>query len=196
MTASSNSTTSYENLNENKTISELQDSKLNIQQEIVEDADMVPRNSTTETNDNQIQIHATTTRISTTTVSDLAENSTHDKTSDTHTMTTKAGGNGYQLSIKQFPSLLIPFTTFRSCLARMKQTQAQQQQSVLIAILLIITQRQRMKTLQLLLKCPQPIIFPNQLLLHQLIRLPSYLIITNLHSTLPFRNSMRKSPLD
>ena len=39
MTASSNSTTSYENLNENKTISELQDSKLNIQQEIVEDVE-------------------------------------------------------------------------------------------------------------------------------------------------------------
>ena len=90
MTAFSNSTTSYENLNENKTISELQDSKLNIQQEIIEDVDMVPSNSNTATNDNQIQIHATTTRISTTTVSDLAGNSTHDKTSDTHTMTTKA----------------------------------------------------------------------------------------------------------
>ena len=51
---------------------------------------MVPSNSTTATNDNQIQIHATTTRISTTSVSDLAENSTHDKTSDTHTMTIKA----------------------------------------------------------------------------------------------------------
>ena len=51
---------------------------------------MVPSNSNTATNDNQIQIHATTTRISTTSVSDLAENSTHDKTSDTHTMTTKA----------------------------------------------------------------------------------------------------------
>ena len=90
MTGLINSTTSYENLNENKTISELQDSKLNIQQEIVEDVDMVPSNSTTATNDNQIQIHATTTRISTTSVSDLAENSTHDKTSDTQTMTTKA----------------------------------------------------------------------------------------------------------
>ena len=90
MTAFSNSTTSHENLNENKTISELQDSKLNIQQEIVEDVDMVPSNFTTATNDNQIEIHATTTRISTTSVSDLAENSTHDKTSDTHTKMTKA----------------------------------------------------------------------------------------------------------
>ena len=90
MTALSNSTTSYENLNENKTISELHDSKLNIQQEIVEDVDMVPSNSTTATNDNQIQIHATTTRISTTSVSDLAENSTQDKTSNTHTITTNA----------------------------------------------------------------------------------------------------------
>ena len=34
---------------------------------------MVPSDSTTATNDNQIQIHATTTRISTTSVSDLAE---------------------------------------------------------------------------------------------------------------------------
>ena len=90
MTALSNTTTSYENLNENKANPELQDSKLNIQQEIVEDVDMVPSNSTTATNDNQIEIHATTTRISTTSVRDLAENSTHDKTSDTHTMTTKA----------------------------------------------------------------------------------------------------------
>ena len=89
MTALSNTTTSHENLNENRTISELQDSKLNIQQEIVEDVDMVPSNFTTATNDNQIEIHATTTRISTTSVSDLAENSTHDKTSDTHTKMTK-----------------------------------------------------------------------------------------------------------
>ena len=90
MTALSNTTTSYENLNENKANPELQDSKLNIQQDIVEDFDMVPSNSTTATNDNQIEIHATTTRISTTSVRDLAENSTHDKTSDTHTMTIKA----------------------------------------------------------------------------------------------------------
>ena len=89
-TAFSNTTTSYENLNENKTIPELQDSKLNIQQEIVQDVDIVPSNSTTATNDNQIEIHATTTRINTTTVSDLAGNATFDETSVTRTMTTKA----------------------------------------------------------------------------------------------------------
>ena len=89
-TAFSNTTTSYENLNENKTIPEFRDSKLNIQQEIVQDVDIVPINSATATNDNQIEIHATTTRINTTTVSDLAGNATSDKTSVTHTMTTKA----------------------------------------------------------------------------------------------------------
>ena len=89
-TAFSNTTTSYENLNENKTIPELQDSKLNIQQEIVQEVDIVPSNSTTATNDNQIGIHATTARINTTTVSDPAGNATFDKTSVTHTMTTKA----------------------------------------------------------------------------------------------------------
>ena len=89
-TAFSNTTTSYENLNEIKTFPELQDSKLNIQQEMVQDVDIVPSNSTTATNDNQIEIHATTTRINTTTVSDLAGNATFDKASVTHTMTTKA----------------------------------------------------------------------------------------------------------
>ena len=88
-TAFSNTTTSFENLNENNTISEVQESKQNIPQEIVQDVDIVSSNSTTATNDNQTEIHATTTRINTTTVSDLAENATHVKTSDTHTMTTK-----------------------------------------------------------------------------------------------------------
>ena len=77
-----------------KTIPEPQDSKLNIQQENVHDVDIVDSNSTTATNDNHIEIHATTTRIDTTIVTDFAENATLYKTSDNikhHPMTTKAG---------------------------------------------------------------------------------------------------------
>ena len=85
-----NTSLSYKNLNENKTIPEPQDSKLNIQQENVQDIDVVDSNSTTATNDKQIEISATTTRTDVTIVADFAENATDDKTSDQYTMTTKA----------------------------------------------------------------------------------------------------------
>ena len=73
---------------------EPQDSKLNIQQENVHDVDIVDSNSTTATNDNHIEINATTTRIDTTIVTDFVENATRNKTTDNikhHPMTTKAG---------------------------------------------------------------------------------------------------------
>ena len=54
---------------------------------------MLTSNFTTATNEKRFVTNTTTTRIDTTIVTDFAGNATRDKTPESYTMTTKAGGS-------------------------------------------------------------------------------------------------------